>query len=340
MRIILRADGNSTIGFGHVYRLLALADILKDKFEIVFAINRPEHYLISVIKNYVHDLIELTTHQENKLPALRQKDEEIPFELDEYITGNEIVVLDGYWFGVKYQKAVKHKGSKLVCIDDLAENYFYADAIINHAPGMKASQYKGETYTKYYLGLDYAMLRKDFFKPFNNSRQPDSLLISMGGADQYRITENVLESAILSNSFKTIHLLISSAFSVEALERMNKITKNSSIKILTYKNLAGKELVELMDNCLFALVSASTVLLECYSRGITCFTGYYTNNQLNIYNGFVLENRCLDLGDLTKLEPKSMGKKITSLLEAQKVQKSEKPLQSDRNIEHVFSLLC
>ncbi len=335
-KIILRADGNAIIGHGHIYRLLALTDILKNEFDIVFASSMPGEHLVSVIENYADELIELPERPEYKLPSSKQADEEIPFDLAGYLKGDEIVVLDGYWFGTNYQMAVKNTGAKLVCIDDFAEDYFYADAVINHAPGMKASQYRGEPFTKYYLGLDFALLRKDFFKPFSGNRQPGSLLISMGGTDQYGITEHAVESAILSRSFKLIHVLVSSAFSEEVLGRMNERAQLSAAKIGLRKNLSAAELVELMDSCSFALVSASTVLLECYSRGMTCFTGYYTNNQRNIYSGFIAGKMAIGLGDLNTFETKAMA----TVLKSRDVIKRENSLRSDLNIKEIFTLLC
>jgi len=35
-KVIIRVDGNSKIGLGHLYRGIALAEILKDKFVIEF----------------------------------------------------------------------------------------------------------------------------------------------------------------------------------------------------------------------------------------------------------------------------------------------------------------
>ena len=35
-QILFRVDGNSDIGLGHIYRTLALAEILKDRFDIEF----------------------------------------------------------------------------------------------------------------------------------------------------------------------------------------------------------------------------------------------------------------------------------------------------------------
>ncbi|MEO5998765.1 MAG: hypothetical protein ABIN89_18490, partial [Chitinophagaceae bacterium] len=55
-----------------------------------------------------------------------------------------------------------------------------------------------------------------------------------------------------------------------------------------------------------AFVSASTVLIESYSRGLKCFTGYYVNNQKFIYDGFVHEKMAIGLGDFRLLNNTSI----------------------------------
>lgn len=339
-RVVLRADGNSTIGLGHVYRLLALADMLRPDYEIIFVIAGPDDFLKETIMQYVASIYEISGSFVYTAPDVKRPEEEMPYDLTGYLKGDEIVVLDGYWFGSEYQKAIKTTGAKLVCIDDFAQSYFYADVVINHAPGIHASQYIGEPHTKYYLGLDYALLRKDFFKPFDDKRQSDSLLISMGGSDHYEITEQALEAAIHSGKFNTIHTLVSSSFSSASLDRINNSMQHRKIKIQMHKNLSASILVDLMDRCTFALVSASTILLECYSRGMNCFTGHYINNQVKIYEGFTLEHRAKGLGDLKRFRSAEGILELSQLIKTfGEVNNLAAPLKSYINLKEVFKQL-
>ncbi|HLP51887.1 MAG TPA: hypothetical protein VK154_13455 [Chitinophagales bacterium] len=340
IKIILRGDGNNVVGYGHVYRLLALADMLKGEYEIVFVGSASGELLNKVINTYADEFIALPEYRHYVSPAIKKPEDEMPFDMAAYLTDGEIVVLDGYWFGTNYQKAVKETGAKLVCIDDFAVNYFYADAVINHSPGLSALQYKGEAYTRYYLGLDYALLRRDFFTPFKEQRQPDWLFVGLGGSDQYELTEKIAQAIVLSNSFKHIHMLVPSEFSPDVFMRIKQIVDAAGIKIQLHSKLSADAVVELMDRCTYALVTASTVLLECYSRGLICITGYATGNQMNIYNGFVSENIAYGIGDLNKFEPKAMGEVIAALISGGRVRKSKKPLQSQNNIRQIFEALC
>ncbi len=339
-RIILRADGNTTIGLGHVYRLLALADMLRADYQIAFAIAKPDDFLKNTILLYVHEIVELPFVFTYISPFLKLPEEEILFDLMNIIEGTEIVVTDGYWFGTNYQRAVKKTGAKLVCVDDLAETYFVADAVINHAPGVLARQYRGESYTKYYLGLDYAMLRKDFFKPFQQNRIEGSLLIGLGGTDQCEITGKVLDAAIRSNFFSQIHLITSPLFSEIQNHYLQLVSHDHPQRVILYENLDASQLSTLMDTCSYAIVSASTMLIECYSRGLICFSGYYTNNQLNIYNGFISQNLAFGLGDFNNFDVHVINSEIENHARNQLVLHAHQPLNSVINIQKLFLKLC
>ena len=57
--IIIRADGGSSIGMGHVVRSLALAEMLKSEFDIYFAIQNPSDYVLNTIQKTTSNLISL-----------------------------------------------------------------------------------------------------------------------------------------------------------------------------------------------------------------------------------------------------------------------------------------
>jgi UDP-2,4-diacetamido-2,4,6-trideoxy-beta-L-altropyranose hydrolase len=297
-KIILRADGGKIIGFGHIYRLLALADILKGTFNLIFALHEPDSFILSEIQKVCDEVYIIPGRSADVIP-----DEILPMEtLEEgfcdFLTGSELVVLDGYQFGTRYQRLLKDKGCTLVCIDDLVDKFFAADAVINHAPGIPANIYKAETHTKIYTGLQYAILRKSFKKPLAKSRSTSrECFISFGGADYLQKTFEALEMLLSMNVFNQYHIMCSSAFPSTMMIALQDLAYSKK-NIFLYKDISAEEVVSAMDMCNYAFVSSSTVLLEAYSRGLLCFTGYYAANQKFIYEGFLKENRAIGLGDL------------------------------------------
>jgi UDP-2,4-diacetamido-2,4,6-trideoxy-beta-L-altropyranose hydrolase len=335
-RVILRADGNKLIGFGHIYRLLALADILQQNYYLILALYGVEDFIKAEISKYCNEVWVLNGSLPYKTPDEISAADALSFDLNDKLTGDDIVILDGYYFGIEYQKAVKDLGCKLVCVDDLAVNSFVADVIINHAPGVASDCYKTEEYTKCYLGLDYAILRKPFFRPFTLQQKNKDVFISLGGTDYFQITKHLLSILLKCETLNTLHVMYSSSYPEELIHYMQQMENDLSGKVKLYKNLGAVEIVDLMDHCTFAFVSASTVLIEAFSRGLFCLAGYYSLNQKFIYNGFVGENKAIGLGDLMKVDE---GTIRHGLKEVVKLERQSTALSSMNNLNKIFQTL-
>src|SRR5579862_1005212 len=105
-RVFLRADGSRAIGFGHIYRLLAIGEILKEDFECTFVINKPDGFILNEIKRTCSQFIDLN-HEEHEILDKAKSGKEIAFDMKDYLAGDEILVTDGYLFGPNYQMAAK-----------------------------------------------------------------------------------------------------------------------------------------------------------------------------------------------------------------------------------------
>ncbi len=297
-RIILRADANAQIATGHVFRLLALAEILKTTYEVLFCTQTTNEELLSTISSQVDQIIMIPERFEYCSPSEKELIAEIPFDLQDIIHKDDIVVTDGYWFRENYQQAIKKQGAKLVMIDDFANQHFYADAVINHAPGVTKDIYRGEPHTKYYLGLPYALIRKEFFeqaKP-NQPRNAKTVFIAFGGSDPYGLSVKYTEYLLEQTDFQ-IHLVSTHLHKQTMLDRISQLKKLFSERLKIYNNLNAKELIYVLDNCIYAVVPSSTILYECLSRGLKCITGYYTQNQEAIFNGFLEKGVIFNVGN-------------------------------------------
>lgn len=331
-RIVFRADGNHTIGFGHVYRTLALAGMLHNDFECVFAINRPDGFIKDQISK-VCQVISLDTEYNYPLPDKMNAENQLPFDLQNVVDERDIVVVDGYHFGMGYQQGLKTTGCKQVWLDDLLRDYPFADAIINHAPGVDAEDYN--TNARLCLGLEYAILRKPFFLPLKPKDYTNKIAyISLGGSDYFGFTLKICKGLLTTESFNHLHILCSVQFEETLLNDLRQLAKTHPITL--HFNLTAEQIVEVMDACTHAFISASTVLIESYSRGLKCFAGYYTQNQHLIYNGFVQNHLAGGLGDLNTITEAH----INHLLAAEaEIEVLGKPLNSTHNFINLFQSL-
>ncbi|PKQ70846.1 UDP-2,4-diacetamido-2,4,6-trideoxy-beta-L-altropyranose hydrolase [Raineya orbicola] len=281
-KIYFRADGNTKIGLGHITRSLALADMLKEYFDIWVMIQQPSREVIKQIHEVTPNIIELSP-SENYL-------EEARFIAEKYLTGEEIVVLDGYNFQTDYQRIIKSKGVKLVCIDDLHAWHFVADVVINHAGGVKESDYSCEPYTKLCLGLEYALLRKPFLEAAKQERKIEKIenvFICFGGSDPHNFTEKALNACIEAQVFREIHVVVGSAYThFASLKDLTIQEKN----VFLYQNLNAQDLCNVMQKCQVGIVSASSIAYECLAVGMYLIVGYYAENQKAIYQGLINKN--------------------------------------------------
>ncbi|WP_162426543.1 UDP-2,4-diacetamido-2,4,6-trideoxy-beta-L-altropyranose hydrolase [Pontibacter pudoricolor] len=275
-RIIFRADGNSRIGLGHVVRSLALAAMLRDEFECVFAIQEPDEALKEQILQTCHGLI--------TLPVCAPSEERFSYELAAYISEEEIVVLDGYNFGSEYQQTIKSRDAVLVCLDDLHAYPFVADVVLNQAGGVEASNYRTAPYTKLLPGPEYALLRAPFLKASKTVREfPNgqlNILLNLGGADPDNHTLHIARELADKLTGATIQVVVGSAYK-HLPELQDWLSTHKNYKL--HQNLSAADMQKLMERCAIAITSASGVAYEYAAVGGVLFVKQTAANQAGLY---------------------------------------------------------
>ena len=194
-KICFRADASAEIGYGHFIRTLALADMLKDDFECVFYTQSPTEYQ----RKEAEKVCELVA-----LPADHSR-----FQLFlDCLKGDEIVVLDNYFYTTDYQMAIKAKGCKLVCIDDMHDKHYVADAVVNHG-FVKEADFSKDGNTQLYIGPSYALLRSPFLKADNTIKRNDNRwVVCFGGSDQNDYTGKAVRQLNKSNMQRNFLLIL------------------------------------------------------------------------------------------------------------------------------------
>lgn len=276
-KIFFRADGGASTGLGHLVRSMALAQMLKEKYKIDFYCKEAPESIEEKIKAAGFGFIRIA-------------DDEEFFARAKVI----VVILDGYGFKAEYQKRLKDQGCTVVCIDDMHEGEFFADLIINHAPGIKPEDYKAQPYTKFALGLEYALLRPAFLEA---AKQPsiekpvENLFICFGGADPENLTLQALEAAKEAGVFKSINVVTGAAYIHGKM-----LSQYAGDNINFYSDLDEMQMCAVMQASDVAIVPSSSILLESLACGLKVITCYYVDNQQDFHN------------EIVKLGVKSVGK--------------------------------
>lgn len=306
--VYFRADGDSEIGLGHVIRSLAIADMINDEFDCHFIIRSPESHLRKQILNICESIIPIHT--------LDYEEEAILLN-DEYLSANDIIVLDGYSFDTYYQKQLKSVGIKIICIDDIHSYHFYSDVIINHAGGISKKLYSAETYTKFYFGLKYAMLRKEFTTSKNsyvvNTLSTNQVFICLGGADPNNDTLKVINKCIEFIPQKNFTIILGGSYKHK--DELDKYITTVDSKITVKQNLTAKEMAECMRESEVAITSPSTISYEYLSIGGQLYLHQTADNQQDIYNYFVSEGLAFPFSKFPFVDNKLIEKALTKQAE-------------------------
>ncbi|SCQ20303.1 UDP-2,4-diacetamido-2,4,6-trideoxy-beta-L-altropyranose hydrolase [Tannerella forsythia] len=279
-QIIFRADAGKRIGYGHFVRTLALADMLKEEFECVFVTQDPTEYQKREVER-ICPLIGLPSDNSKFSLFLRM------------LSGKEIVVLDNYFYSTDYQKKIKSKGCKLVCIDDMHDKHYIADAVINHGLD-NPKLFDVEPYTRLLLGLDWALIRKPFRCSGSiRDREKGHIAISFGGADWNNLTTKFSEKITNDCEIDRITAIVGDAFPFE-----KKLKKVGKVQIV--KNLSAFQMADLFRKVEFVILPSSTVCIEALACKCPVIAGWYTKNQKEMYHSLLKNKRIVGLGFLNE----------------------------------------
>ena len=171
--VLIRCESGREAGLGHIMRCTALAQSCRD---------------LGMEVNFVQSL-----------PSDLSAAEEAAF-----LTGGgegrpRVVVLDSYKIDVPgLSQQLRHRGVRVVAIDDLGDRPLPVDLLINPNLGAEGLSYETAPRTVRLLGARYVLLRKPFQEKAKSPRRhpevASEVLISLGGSDLKDCTRFVLEA--------------------------------------------------------------------------------------------------------------------------------------------------
>lgn len=289
-RICFRADASAEIGYGHFIRTLALAAMLKDDFDCVFCTQEPSEYQKREMK---------AVCPFRGLPA-----DDTRFELFlKQLKGDEIVVLDNYFYTTDYQRKIKEKGCRLVCIDDMHNKHYVADVVVNHG-NVSEDVFDVEPYTRLCIGNQWKLLRKPFLTKPTLLERNNTAIICLGGADPFHLTDKIVSMALkIARQYQIVVILGDKVF----------LSEHNRFQVQVRRRLSAEQLAALFETSSFGIFPGSTVSIEAASRGLPMLIGYQADNQEEGYFKLADKGFFIPLGDLRLLDEKRLASAISKL---------------------------
>lgn len=172
--LLFVVTGNNTVGLGHVYNTLIIAnDILNHK--ISFLVDKDSRMAFEKIasKNY---------------PVHMQSSENIVDDIRKI--GPDVVVNDRLDTTAEYVQALRAMDLKVVNFEDLGPGASKADLVIN------AIYPEKQVLKNHYFGHDYFVLRDEFIYAEQKTVEKEvrNILITFGGVDPNNYTKKVLDA--------------------------------------------------------------------------------------------------------------------------------------------------
>lgn len=305
--IIIRADGGTTLGMGHIMRCIALAEMLRPDYKIIFATQASERGILELLAQY--------SDRQILLPASADMQEDA-YALAAAGRPGQLIALDGYGFDEHYQRYLIQAGFKLICIDDLKRGHQYAHLIINHAEGVIAADYQAEPYTRFCLGAGYCLLRNVFFEAGKRltARPIRTVFISMGAADINNLTAKNIGALLRIPDITGIDVMAGAVN--PHLHTLRELQDSLPPGLLLlHVGLSQNNLVELIKRADLAICPASTISMECAALGIPILSGFSADNQKGILEGLSRKGLVLNLGDLNTLPSEAITAAVLKLSE-------------------------
>lgn len=272
-KIYFRADASHGIGYGHFIRTLALADMLKDDFDCTFFTVEPTPYQVSEMERVC---------PWQSLPQATALDDFLNL-----LGGDEIVVLDNYFYTTDYQRRVRGKGCKLVVTDDMHNQHNVADVVISHGQS-DSTLFDVEPYTRLCLGFDWVLLRRPFLEVVPPMERTH-ITICFGGSDQYDLTGKYIRMLKSSGIDAPIVAVVGDGYS----------PLQPRVEGVDYRSrLSADQMSQLFRTSTIVVCSASSVSFEAFACDAKVAAGWYVDNQEQGYYRLVSNGNIIPLGNL------------------------------------------
>ncbi len=211
--ILFVVTGNETVGLGHIYNTLLLAnDIL----------NHQVSFLVDSQSQMAYDKISSKNY-----PVFIQKNVNI-FE-DISTLNPDIVINDILDTKDSYIKKLKASNISVINFEDLGEGAKYADLVIN------AIYPEKQILKNHYFGHDYFILRDEFIyaQQKNEVENVKNILITYGGVDPNNYTKKTLESIYDFCQNESINITVIAGFGYNKYETLDNFTDIKILKSVT-----------------------------------------------------------------------------------------------------------
>jgi len=310
--ILFVVTGNSTVGLGHVYNTLLIAnDILNH--QITFLVDKNSELAFNTIKS-------------KNYPVTIQESDTILEDIKKI--SPDIIINDRLDSNETYIKSLKKQGCQVINFEDLGVGSRLADLVVN------AIYPENEKNEGHFFGQDYFILRDEFILSEEKEVTADvkEVLITFGGVDPNNYTEKVIRTIHKYCESNKIKITVIAGFGYEKFE---SIERYSNVNIM--KNVSNISDYMLQADLIFtsagrtvyeiASIGTPTIVMEQNEREATHFFASKTYGFSNLGLGFNLNDKALEEEFLRLTNSFSIRKEMSDLMKKQDLKSGRSRVQ-------------
>ena len=231
MNIVFRVDTRYLSGGGHFYRCLNLAKSLKNK-NTYFIIDKTSLYFKKILALNKFKYFELKKNKSNLL--YEKYDSRKTLEILKNNKEFDLIIVDNYSLGKKWEISIKNLVKKILVIDDLNRSHDCDFFLNQNLPIHEKKKYKIPFNCKKLLGPKYCILDpiyQKFKKKIKKKNKINNIILFMGVTDSAKLTYKIL-NAFLDKDLLKYNLKIvvgNNNKDLRKIKRLSKIRKKTEV---------------------------------------------------------------------------------------------------------------
>jgi UDP-2,4-diacetamido-2,4,6-trideoxy-beta-L-altropyranose hydrolase len=310
MNLIIRTDASVAIGSGHAMRCLALAQAWRDVGgECIFMMAQFTPAVMRRLHGEKAETSEITVEPGSAEDARRTAG--LARERDA-----SWIAVDGYHFGVEYQRTLRDAGRKILLIDDQGNTEHYiADIVLNQNSHACEAMYAArDPHTTLLLGSRYSMLRREF-KAWQGSKRDVAgsarkVLVTMGGSDPDNVTSLVIRALGLVRNELEVQIVAGGSNS--HIAELERTISGTNARIQLWRDVSN--MAELMAWADVAISGAGATCWEMCLLGLPAVLIDIAENQRPIAEDLDKKGVAIHAGSGREISAEQLAKKIEELL--------------------------
>lgn len=274
--VVIRADGSTPLGHGHVFRTLTLADELAVRGWAVHYVCRDlEGAPLARIREAGHDLA--------LLPAgIDEADDASATASVARETGASWIVVDRYATDDGAHELWRERGFKVLAIDDICYHPFPVNILLNQNAGADGLRYETLEETVRLLGPRYALVRQAYRRArpakLRKIDQVRHVMVFMGGSDPDDSTGRVLAALEAVDRRLQVEVVVGSGYT--HLDQIRRAAEASRHHVEVHRDLL--DLIGPMSRADVAISAGGSVTWELCCMRVPMLLLPLAENQVGV----------------------------------------------------------